>query len=329
MNPQTIFKNLLRQHSFTLVRQNKHYVYTDGRGRVLVVAKTPSDHFAYNSMIRDLKAVVSNPPPSSLTIEEERQRRELEKNIVLWAERKKNISAKKCNGNGGGHGHSKSGSGFYYQQAREAPFVPEEVKEEARLNKEWDNLLYHCKKQSRRVENELERIYDAARTMSISKTAREQTAYIVREVRAGKYDQDISSRQERERLGMFIGAGLDKGKCANAGAVALEMLIASADPEHRHVSATIEIPGADLGEAIREQINQTLWGALYLTMMIWAHMDGRKPMWLEPFAAEVRKLPLTDRARRMINRMQRGVRTRSIADRFMVEIVEAMGRIPK
>lgn len=199
-NPQTEFRNLLRQHNFTLVSQNKHYKYSDGKGRILVVAKTPSDHFAYNSMIRDLKAIVSNPPPSSMTIEEERQRRELEKNIVLWAERKKNINAKKCNGKCGGYSHSKNGSGFYYEQAREVPFVPEEMKEQARLNKEWDDLLYRCKKQTRKVQNELERVFHVVRSICISKTAREQVAQIAKEVRAGRLDKKFNTRQERQRI---------------------------------------------------------------------------------------------------------------------------------
>lgn len=331
MNPQTEFKNLLRQHSFTLVRQNKHYVYTDGKGRVLVVSKTPSDHFAYNSMIRDLKAVVSNPPPSSLTIEEERQRRELEKNIVLWAGRKKNISAKKCNGNGGGHRHAKNGSGFYYEQAKEVPFVPEEVKEQARMNKEWDNLLYHCKKQTRRVENELERIYEEVSLMCISKTAREQVALIVRGVRRGEFSEMtqtvMRSREERENIAQFISEKLSSVKVNKIGETCLGILIGCANPGCM-IGLDIEAPEI-FGESVNDQATTTFSGAMYLSTLIWAQMDGYKPKWLEPFAAILRDVPLRERAREMINRLQRGVRKGAIADRFTVEIVEAMGRIPQ
>lgn len=330
-NPQTVFKNLLRQHNFTLVSQNKHYKYSDGKGRILVVAKTPSDHFAYNSMIRDLKAVVSNPPPSSLTIEEERQRRELEKNVVLWAERKKNISAKKCNGKGGGHGHSKSGSGFCYEQAKDVPFIPEEVKEQARLNKEWDNLLYHCKKQTRKVENELEHIFRVIHPMCLSKTAREQIALMLRAKRTANQLpanwHEVETRQQRLDLGRWIAERMAKGTCGEPGEQCLDILI----NRMFHADATVHVEvntPEEFGQQFQERTIETWTGALYLTVLAWSHMDSRNPSWLEPIAALFRQEGLTDRGRRLINRAQRMVRSGQITDRSVVEIIAAMGKVP-
>ena len=333
MNPQNEFKNLLRQHSFTLVRQNRHYVYTDGKGRVLVVAKTPSDHFAYNAMIRDLKAVVSNPPPSSLTIEEERQRRELEKNIVLWAERKRNISAKRCSGKGGGHGHAKNGSGFYYEAAKETPFIPEEVKEQARLNKEWDNLLTHCRKQTRRVENELEWTFEQVLPLCIVKQARETLVGMVKMMRAGTLaaahmEEDMHTRQGRSNIQKFISEKLCQARFyggeKNEGRTTLMLMLMAAAKEDALVSLDIECPEV-FEESIKEQIRTMLGGALFLTAIVWSHMDGYKPKWLMPFVELQREKPLLNRARKMVKRVIRQARRGMPVD---PKVVKALERIP-
>ena len=149
-------------------------------------------------------------------------------------------------------------------------------------------------------------------------------------MRAGRYpvlDDDLKTRQGRERIAGFIAGKIAAATCHDLRETLLQMVIAAVDPTTK-ISLDIETPDT-FGDAIRAQVTETIGGALYLSALVWSHMDGHKPKWLEPYVAIQRTQILTDRARRMINRMQKGVRRGVISDAFTVEIVEAMGRIPR
>ena len=106
MSPDRQFDELIRRHKFALVSENKHRKFQDPEGRILVVAKTPSDYWAWQNAVSTLKRVVATPVPSSALIEEERQRRELEQYIQIAAEKQKKagITGKSKSSVAGGSG---------------------------------------------------------------------------------------------------------------------------------------------------------------------------------------------------------------------------------
>ena len=106
-DPHTQHESLLREHNFKLVRHNKHLVYQNPEGKVLVTSATPSDVHAWKNAIRSLRHVVANPArPLVLAISEfEREQAAL---VIRGEERR---------GLGGGSSlkqRRSTGTGFFY-----------------------------------------------------------------------------------------------------------------------------------------------------------------------------------------------------------------------
>ena len=109
-NPVKEHEELLRQHRFVLVSENKHRKYKDPEGRVYIVSKTPSDWRAWQNALTTLKLVIASPVQTSEVIEEERQRREIEKIITLT------VTVKPLAGmSGAGKKKRQRGTGFIYE----------------------------------------------------------------------------------------------------------------------------------------------------------------------------------------------------------------------
>jgi hypothetical protein len=189
--PQRIdseIKTLLRRHRFALVAQNKHYKFQNPEGRVFVCAKTPSDLRAWRNSLTTLKRVIAAPVPSSMLLEEERQRRELEKQIAISAqERQRKGAAGPSRTNGIGF--------FYYDKRatdpdeRPAAFIPDEVTaaEITRHHEQkWNGVISHVKAQVKQVKRDLGDLYalhlEAYRIGDI----RRDMAQSMKEVREGR-----------------------------------------------------------------------------------------------------------------------------------------------
>jgi hypothetical protein len=191
MNPQTEFQSLLRQHKFRLVRQNKHYVYQEPEGRLLVVSKTPSDRRAYSNMVSNIKQIMRNPVPSSEALEESRQKKELEAEIVLAAQQKKKAGASRPNG-------KSKGNGFYYDDVPKV-FVPDEVKEQARNDKAWDGLIRHVRKQRKEMERRLRSMLQFAFVVAVVEVARLRLAVNIKSGRKSRSEYLPAMRRKEER----------------------------------------------------------------------------------------------------------------------------------
>jgi hypothetical protein len=86
MSPEKELATLLQRHKFVLVSAKNHKKYQNSEGQIFITAQTPSDWRSWRNAIAALKRVIAVPAPSSQVIEEERQRKELEKSIQLSAQ---------------------------------------------------------------------------------------------------------------------------------------------------------------------------------------------------------------------------------------------------
>lgn len=60
--PEIELQRLLREHGFTLERQTKHQVWKNPQGKTFVCAMTPSDKFAMQNALADLRRLVGWKP---------------------------------------------------------------------------------------------------------------------------------------------------------------------------------------------------------------------------------------------------------------------------
>jgi hypothetical protein len=58
MNPETELQRLLDEHSFSLARQRKRKVYRNPDGLTFVTASTPSDRWAAQNSLGELRRIL-------------------------------------------------------------------------------------------------------------------------------------------------------------------------------------------------------------------------------------------------------------------------------
>lgn len=179
MNPQRELEGLLRQHKFRLVSQNKHLKFQNPEGKIVVMAKTPSDWRAVNNQLKILKRVIASPVPTSAVIEEERQRRELEGEIALSAQRKATAGA-----SGGSRGN---GTGFTYID-KPAPIKTQEQRDADRLETEWNCLIHRLQRRYRETDRRMADAFYIAQLVGYTVYARKDFVESVRNERRKKAD---------------------------------------------------------------------------------------------------------------------------------------------
>ena len=202
-NPATKLESLLRQHGFKVVRETRHIVYRNPEGKIFVTSKTPSDHRAVKNMVSTLERVIASPAPSSELIEEESQRREIEKTITLT------VTVKPLAGmSGAGKGKKQRGVGIYYEEklqttAEELALREEnrqralankdrkeaqkrERREERREREEWSKQLSRFRKTVRQFEADRQAMVEFLCCVVLYSAARISTAEIIRGQRSQK-----------------------------------------------------------------------------------------------------------------------------------------------
>lgn len=175
--------DLLRRHKFALVSQHKHYKFQSPENRVFIMSKTPSDWRVWRNALAELKRVIAAPVPTSLLLEEERQRREMEQFISLRTQERQKR---------GTQGPAKTnGTGIYYydkpaEEDKLTMFVPDEVRlaeEQKRIDQKWDAFKNHLRTQITKAQKELEDAYLLALTIVSIKQARDEAAEFLRKLR--------------------------------------------------------------------------------------------------------------------------------------------------
>src|SRR5579862_6707746 len=110
MNPEIRLERMLQQHGFVLRRTNKHRIYRNHEGKVLVVSATPGDFRAIKNSISDLNRVLSSPATPEVLAIADFERAEA---VRLLAGEQKHTAHR--NGS-----HRKSnGTGFHYENRNE------------------------------------------------------------------------------------------------------------------------------------------------------------------------------------------------------------------
>jgi hypothetical protein len=130
-DPRIKHDKLLQEHGFKLVRHNKHLVYQNHEGKVVVVSATPSDRRSWQNATQTIKHVIANPAkPIILAISDfEREQAAL---LIRGKERK-------SEGGGSGKAKRSKGTGFIYEDKVEDAVTlrrREEVAHLARTNRE-------------------------------------------------------------------------------------------------------------------------------------------------------------------------------------------------
>ena len=180
---------------------------------------------------------------------------------------------------------------------------------------------------------DLERTFTEVLPLCVVKSARESVLGMVRMMRAGELktmEEDIHTRQGRKKIQTFISEKLCESRFTSnrdSRDTLLRLVIGSMNPEGCSIALDITAPDV-LGESMKEQIRAMLGGALWLTTLVWAHMDGYKPSWLQPFGTILREQALVNRAKRMIKRIQRQARLKNPIP-VDKKVLEAMAKIPK
>jgi hypothetical protein len=321
VNPLAEVEALLRRCRFTLRSENRHYKFGDPHGRVYVMPKTPSDRRAWANALSVLKRVVASPPPSSAILEEERQRKALEEFIRL------NPAKKAAQGiSGAGKGKKSRGTGFVYDDVI-VPFVPEEAKEQARQNAEWDKAIRHFRKQRRKAEEELGGLFREARIVLAIDDARAEVAKLLRGVRASAewataWKEKTRTREQRDELVKWLVARALSSDCEKPGDSMLEALIADGD-----VTLRTAVP-EDAGEAEQAQSHELLGNAASLAVLMWAHSDTRKPGWLAWSAEYVSTVPVGRHMQLMFGRLERCSRGVQGLSPRAEEVLGLLRRIP-
>jgi hypothetical protein len=286
MNPETEFKNLLRQHRFKLVADKNHYKYLDPAGRILVVSKTPSDFRAYHNMVRDLKHTVANPPPSNHVIEYERRRKALEEYIRLHPAVKKTGGISGAAGKG--KGANSRGTGFIYDDTTPAAFVPDEVKEQQRNDKRMDGLIRRVTRQRVEAVRAMKLIYDVAEATALLSHGREQLAIFLRDWRKNKdaaQHWSIGMYQQgrkNEVISKFANSLSTFGRVKQPAETVFDAIqyLGEVEPEE-WVAENAEI------EYYEEPVNEAFVGwvveeSIFLSVQLWEASDFLKPGWMTP-----------------------------------------------
>lgn len=177
MSPDFQLEQLLKQHKFKLVSQNKHLKYQNPEGKIFITSKTPSDWRAIKNMLTTLKQVIANRLPSSSVVEEERQRKLVEAEIALVAQRKATVGM-----SGAGKKAKSNGTGFIYID-RPVQFVTEEQRELDRIATEWVKLKHRLLCRRRELEQQMANVFGFAEMIIFLVYARGMTARLIRDTR--------------------------------------------------------------------------------------------------------------------------------------------------
>ncbi len=126
---------LLKEHGFTLVRRNKHYVYEQPQsrgGRVYVTSATPSDFRVWKNRLKTLKHVISTPAKPMVVAISEFEREQAAQVIEGQQLPTAGIQGK------GKHARRSRGTGYKYvekeEMTEEELALSEEVRQRAREN---------------------------------------------------------------------------------------------------------------------------------------------------------------------------------------------------
>jgi len=330
MNPESEFKNLLRQHKFKLVSDRNHYKYADPDGRILVVSKTPSDFRAYHNMVRDLKHTVANPPPSNHVLEFARRRKILEEYVRLHPAVKKTGGISGVAGRG--KGANSRGTGFIYDDPTAATFVPDEVKEQQRNDERMDGLLRRVKKQRKQIERELEGLYWAANTAVLLSCARWQLAKMIRGARAEARREHRDGVVEKIRRTHWEDGrqhGINKllkelrayGEVKSPGESVFDYVQALDEFQEGdsvwHAEIVYHTEDERLKDFIRKSVNQSV----ILAASLWQVRDHSRPAWVTPGKIS----PMNDHDIRRATRMM--LREMTPKHAAAEETVKAMRRL--
>lgn len=181
MNPLAQFQQILREHHFTEVSRRKHIKYRNPEGKIIVTASTPSDFRAARNMLVTAKRVIANPVPTSELLEEERQRKELEKQIALPAQARVEPHAA-----GTGRQRKSHGTGFVYEDKKQ-PVITEQQREADRLNAEWEKQLASFRRQQRRENADYQKLFRVCvRSLALAMIRRNLAATLNAERKAAR-----------------------------------------------------------------------------------------------------------------------------------------------
>lgn len=123
--------NLLKQHSFRLARQDRHYVYKNPDGRVHVMPVSPSDHRWAKNNLAELKRTLASPPVPEVL-------------VISQFEKEQAALVIKPRGKDPGPGHTKqkrngNGTGIHMVPEKK-PVIPPEVRERHRQHQKIEAL---------------------------------------------------------------------------------------------------------------------------------------------------------------------------------------------
>jgi hypothetical protein len=199
MSPEAQLEHLLRQHKFTLVSQNKHLKFQNPEGKIYIMSKTPSDWQAVKNMVTTLKRVIASPVPTSFVVEEERQRKTLEAEIAVGAQRKATVGMQ-----GAGKKAKSNGTGFTYID-KPVQFITEAQKELDRIATEWVKFTHRLKKERRTLEHKLAAAFQFAQLLVSVAVSRSVAASLIVKAKQERNAEVLAILRKKDGRKFLVG----------------------------------------------------------------------------------------------------------------------------
>jgi hypothetical protein len=227
------------------------------------------------------------------------------------------------------------------------PFVPDEVKERSRQDKEWDKLIWHLKRGRRTAAAEIRELFREALAIVTIDDSRHAISSLVR-----AYRRRVESAVEwLDAASGGVGEGSDALALTRNGrhdlvvahakwfsSITVEgdpaetildaMLRGISDEDGDGVSFDLAYPGSMTEERTRNYGARLFGSAGYMALLMWSHSDSRKPSWTAPYVSELSKVHVEDGPRLTITRLQRAQRNGLLHQSEAIELLSRVKDVP-